>query len=72
MPASVRLTVKNGKLAGKTYEFHEPQRCVIGRAEDWGARLGQSERHLSERHADRSTRDMASSPRGTIPTVLRL
>jgi pSer/pThr/pTyr-binding forkhead associated (FHA) protein len=34
MPANVRLTVKNGKLAGKTYEFDEPCRCLIGRAED--------------------------------------
>jgi serine/threonine-protein kinase len=39
MPASITLRVKNGKLAGKTYEFHEPQRCLIGRAEDCEIRL---------------------------------
>jgi serine/threonine-protein kinase len=51
MPASVTLTVKNGKLAGKTYEFHGPQRCVIGRAEDCEIRLpGEPEFLAVSRH----------------------
>lgn len=51
MPASVTLTVKNGKLAGKTYEFHEPQRCLIGRAEDCEIRLpGEAEFLTVSRH----------------------
>jgi pSer/pThr/pTyr-binding forkhead associated (FHA) protein len=39
MAASVTLRVKNGKWAGKVYEFHEPQRCLIGRGNDCGIRL---------------------------------
>lgn len=39
MPASVTLRVKNGKLAGKTYVFDEPRRCLIGRGRDCEIRL---------------------------------
>jgi serine/threonine-protein kinase len=39
MAASVILKIKNGKFEGKSYEFHEPHRCFIGRGEDCGIRL---------------------------------
>jgi pSer/pThr/pTyr-binding forkhead associated (FHA) protein len=39
MAASVILRVKSGKLAGTTYEFREPQRCLIGRGSDCDIRL---------------------------------
>jgi pSer/pThr/pTyr-binding forkhead associated (FHA) protein len=39
MVASVTLRVKNGKLAGKVYEFHRPQRCRIGRGSKCEIRL---------------------------------
>lgn len=34
MAASVILKIKNGKLEGKTFEFHDPHQCLIGRGED--------------------------------------
>jgi len=39
MPASVTLRVKNGKLAGKTYVFDEPRKCLIGRSRECAIRL---------------------------------
>ena len=39
MPASVVLRIKNGKLAGKAFEFNGPCRCLIGRARDCEIRL---------------------------------
>jgi pSer/pThr/pTyr-binding forkhead associated (FHA) protein len=39
MAASIVLRIKNGKLAGKTYVFDEPCRCLIGRADDCEIRL---------------------------------
>jgi pSer/pThr/pTyr-binding forkhead associated (FHA) protein len=39
MAASVILRIKNGKLAGKTYEFRDLERCLIGRAKDCEIRL---------------------------------
>jgi pSer/pThr/pTyr-binding forkhead associated (FHA) protein len=39
MVASVTLRIKSGKLAGKTYAFREPQRCLIGRGSDCEIRL---------------------------------
>ncbi len=37
--ATVTLTVLNGPLAGKEYEFQEPAVCVLGRAEECYPRL---------------------------------
>jgi serine/threonine-protein kinase len=34
MATSVILKIKNGKFEGKTYEFHDPHRCFIGRGAD--------------------------------------
>ncbi len=39
MAANIILKVKGGKLAGTTYEFCEPQRCLIGRGNDCDIRL---------------------------------
>ena len=47
MPASVTLKVKNGKLAGKTYEFGDPCRCLIGRACDCEIRLPEGPEFLT-------------------------
>jgi pSer/pThr/pTyr-binding forkhead associated (FHA) protein len=37
--ASVTLRVKNGKLAGTTYQFDHPCVCLIGRGDDCEIRL---------------------------------
>jgi serine/threonine-protein kinase len=39
MAASVILKIKNGEFQAKTYEFHERQRCFIGRGADCEIRL---------------------------------
>jgi eukaryotic-like serine/threonine-protein kinase len=39
MVASITLRIKNGKLAGKTYEFRDLERCLIGRGKDCEIRL---------------------------------
>jgi pSer/pThr/pTyr-binding forkhead associated (FHA) protein len=39
MPANVTLRVKNGKLAGRSYEFDHPRLCLIGRRQDCEIRL---------------------------------
>jgi pSer/pThr/pTyr-binding forkhead associated (FHA) protein len=38
-PTTVTLTVVEGQLVGKEYEFHEPAAYVIGRAEECYPRL---------------------------------
>jgi pSer/pThr/pTyr-binding forkhead associated (FHA) protein len=39
MRGKITLTIKNGKLAGKRYEFDERRKCRIGRAEDCEVQL---------------------------------
>jgi pSer/pThr/pTyr-binding forkhead associated (FHA) protein len=39
MTAKVELTVTNGKLAGRHYEFTDHQECVVGRGDDCGLHL---------------------------------
>src|SRR5262249_37828945 len=39
MAARVILQIKNGNFVGKTYEFHVPCRCRVGRGEDCEIRL---------------------------------
>ena len=47
MAASVILRIKNGKLAGKAYEFHDLERCLIGRAKDCEIRLPNEPEYLT-------------------------
>jgi pSer/pThr/pTyr-binding forkhead associated (FHA) protein len=47
MAASITLRIKNGKLAGKTYEFHDLERCLIGRAKDCEIRLPNEAEYLT-------------------------
>jgi pSer/pThr/pTyr-binding forkhead associated (FHA) protein len=39
MSAIVTLRIKNGQLAGRTFEFNNGRRCLIGRGEDCAIRL---------------------------------
>jgi pSer/pThr/pTyr-binding forkhead associated (FHA) protein len=52
MMSTVTLTVKKGKLAGKTYEFDHPRVCRIGRSDDCEIRLPNDPEFLtvSRRH----------------------
>jgi pSer/pThr/pTyr-binding forkhead associated (FHA) protein len=51
MPASVTLSITNGKLAGSTYEFSDPHLCLIGRGDDCEIRLpGEAEFMTVSRH----------------------